>query len=130
MGQADARMNLESTFVVLHPDHSATTVPVTPAVFEEIDRRFDGFKHRVLVSCYSFDSDWSTWERHPAGDEIVCLLSGAARFVFQDGRTVELRAPGEFAIVPKGDWHTAKTTVPTTMLFVTPGAGTEHRPVG
>jgi len=124
-------VKLDSTFVVLHPDQSATPIAFTPAVFEELNRRFDGFSGRVLVSCFSFDSDWSEWERHPAGDELVCLLSGRARFLFEGSHpAVELREPGEFAIVPKGTWHTAKTTVPTKMLFVTPGAGTEHKSVG
>ena len=123
-------MNLDSTFVVLHPDQSATPIAFTPTVFEELNRRFNGFKGRVLVSCFTFDSDWTEWERHPAGDEIVCLLSGRARFLFEGSQAVELREPGEFAVVPKGAWHTAKTTVPTKMLFVTPGAGTEHKRVG
>ena len=124
-------MNLATTFVVLNPDLRTATVDVTPAVYEELDRRFDGFRGRVLVSCYTFDSDWPTWERHPAGDEIVCLLSGRAEFFFQDRKdSVELRQAGEFIVVPKGAWHTAKTSVPTTMLFVTPGEGTENKPVG
>ena len=123
-------MNLASTFVVMNPDLRAATVEVTPAVYEELDRRFDGFKGRVLVSCHRFDADWPSWERHPAGDEIVCLLSGRAKFFFQDRDPVELRQVGEFAVVPKDVWHTAKTTVPTTLLFVTPGEGTENKPVG
>jgi quercetin dioxygenase-like cupin family protein len=124
-------MNLASTFVVLHPNQSATPVEVTPTVYEELDRRFDGFKGRLLVSCYSFDADWPVWERHPAGDEIVCLLSGRARLVLEGATApVELRDPGAFIIVPKGIWHTAQTSVPTKMLFVTPGAGTENKPVG
>jgi hypothetical protein len=40
------------------------------------DRRFAGFKGHVLVATFAFDADWPTWERHPAGDELVCLLSG------------------------------------------------------
>ena len=124
-------MNLASTFVVLEPDHSATPVEFTPGLFEELGRRFDGFKGRILVACFSFDTDWAVWERHPAGDEIVCLLSGRVRFVFEgDSPAVELQEPGSFAIVPKGTWHTAKTSVLTKMLFVTPGEGTEHRPIG
>ena len=123
-------MKLESTFVVLHPDQSATPIEFTPTMFEELNRRFDGFEGRVLVSCFAFDSDWSEWERHPAGDEIVYLLAGRVRFLFEGERAIELRQPGEFAIVPKGTWHTAKTTVATKMLFVTPGAGTEHKRVG
>lgn len=123
-------MNLSSTFVVVNPDLSATPVDVTPTIWEELDRRFDQFKGRVLVSCFSFESDWPTWERHPAGDEIVCLLSGRATFLFEGGGApLELRERGEFAVVPKGVWHTAKTSVPTTMLFVTPGEGTENKPV-
>ena len=123
-------MKLESTFVVLHPDQSATPIEFTPTMFEELNRRFDGFEGRMLVSCFAFDSDWAEWERHPAGDEIVYLLAGRVRFLFEGERAIELRQPGEFAIVPKGTWHTAKTTVATKMLFVTPGAGTEHKRVG
>ena len=69
---------------------------------------------------------------HPAGDEIVCLLSGRATLALdRDGREeiVHLARPGAFAIVPKGTWHTARIAVPTQMLFVTPGAGTQNRPV-
>ena len=123
-------MNLASTFVVLQPDHSATPVELTSTLFEELNRRFDDFKGRLLVSCFSFDSDWAVWERHPAGDEIVCLLSGQVRFLFEGAAApIELHDAGAFTIVPKGTWHTAKTTVPTKMLFITPGAGTEHKPI-
>ena len=121
-------MNLSSTFVVMNPSLSAVPVPVTPTIYEELDRHFEGFKGRVLVSCYSFDKDWPTWERHPAGDEVVCLLSGHATFLLQgDGSPIEVRKAGDFVVVPKGVWHTAKTNVPTTMLFVTPGEGTQNK---
>jgi quercetin dioxygenase-like cupin family protein len=123
-------MNLASTFVVLNPDHSAAAVKVTPKVYEELDRRFEGFKDRLLVSCYSFDADWPSWERHPAGDEIVVLLSGRATFLFENKQDpLELRQAGDFAVVPRGVWHTAKTSVPTAMLFITPGESTEHRAI-
>ncbi|MBV9190616.1 MAG: cupin domain-containing protein [Betaproteobacteria bacterium] len=97
-------MNLKSTFAVLGPKLGVTPVPATPAHV------------------------WPTWERHPAGDEIVCLLSGRATFVLEDGKRIDVGEPGEFVIVPKGTWHTAKTTVPTKMVFVTPGEGTENKP--
>jgi len=125
-------LDLASTFVVIAPDHSATPVAVTPTIFEELDRRFDQFKGQLLVSSFSFDQDWSTWEMHPAGDEIVCLLSGEVTMVLDRNGVedpVHLRAPGSFAIVPKGTWHTARTEVPTQMLFVTPGEGTANRPI-
>jgi mannose-6-phosphate isomerase-like protein (cupin superfamily) len=125
-------LDLASTFVVVGPDHSATPVAVTPTIFEELGRRFDQFKGRLLVSSFTFDQSWSTWEMHPAGDEIVCLLSGDVTMALdRDGAEdlIRLREPGSFAIVPKGTWHTARTSVPTQMLFVTPGEGTENRPV-
>ena len=98
-------LDLASTFVVIDPDHSATPVAVTPTIFEELDRRFDQFKGRLLVSSFSFDQSWSTWERHPAGDEIVCLLSGEVTLALDRNgieELVHLRQHGAFAIVPKG----------------------------
>jgi|GEM_PF-389029 len=84
-----------------------------------------------LVCQFQFDADWGNWERHPAGEEMVFLISGAADFVLEvDGseQAHTLRAPGDFVLVPPGVWHTARTATPTTILLVTPGAGTEHRP--
>jgi mannose-6-phosphate isomerase-like protein (cupin superfamily) len=121
--------DLASTFVVIGPDQSATQVAVTPAIYEELDRNFDGFRGRYLVAQYSFDGDWPTWEIHPKGDEVVVLLSGAADLVLDEGgkhRVVKLAKPGEFVVVPKATWHTARIATPTTMLFVTPGEGTEN----
>lgn len=126
-----AAPEFDSTFVVLEPDLSAVAVPVTPTVFADLDARFDHCKGRVLISSFAFDSDWSTWEMHPHGDEIVCLLEGDVHVVFdQDGSeaVLHLAKPGAFAIVPRGTWHTARTSVPTRMLFMTPGEGTDHRP--
>ena len=37
-----APKNLSSTFIVMQPDQSAVPVEVSPTVFEELDRRFDG----------------------------------------------------------------------------------------
>jgi len=129
MSQA-ANFDLASTFVVVGPDQSAIPVAVTPSIFEELDRQFDNFKGRLLVSSFSFESDWSTWEAHPAGDEIVCLLSGDVMMVLDRNgveEIIHLREPGSFAIVPRGTWHTARTSVPTRMLFVTPGEGTQSK---
>jgi hypothetical protein len=58
--------HLSSTFAVLRPDQSAALVDVSPAVYEELDRRFDGFRGHTLVSSYRFESDWASWEMHPA----------------------------------------------------------------
>lgn len=121
-------LDLAATFIVLQPDHSALPVGVTPTLWQELDQRFEGFKGRLLVSCFSFDGDWDVWEMHPAGDEIVCLLSGRAALEFEGRGTVaELSVPGSYLIVPRGTWHIARTCVPTKMLFITPGEGTKNK---
>jgi quercetin dioxygenase-like cupin family protein len=124
--------DLASTFVVFKPDQRAALVQNGAGVFEALDRRFGGFKGHVLVSSFAFDSDWPSWERHPAGDELVCLLSGEVELVLElENRheVARLKKAGEFVLVPRNTWHTARTSVPTKMLFVTPGEGTENKPV-
>ena len=126
------RLDLASTFAVLGPDLRATLVDVTPTIYEELDERFDQFKGRLLISCFGFESDWPTWERHPAGDEIVCLLSGEVTMVLdRDGveDVTHLSDPGSYVVVPKGTWHAARTSVATKMLFITPGEGTENKAI-
>jgi hypothetical protein len=31
--------------------------------------------------------------------------------------------------VPRGTWHTTKVHAPSSMLFITPGEGTQNRPL-
>jgi mannose-6-phosphate isomerase-like protein (cupin superfamily) len=123
--------DMASTFAVLGPHGEAVPVDVTPTLYEDLGRRFDGFKGHHLVSEYRFNANWPTWEMHPAGDEIVCLLEGEAVFVLErrDGTEdiIELNSAGSYVIVPKGTWHTARIADSARMLFITPGEGTEHR---
>ncbi len=89
----------------------------------------DGSEGR-LVSLHSFRESWTSWERHPAGDEAVICTAGEITLIQElpDGtRKVALRA-GEYAINPRGVWHTADVAGHATALFITAGWGTEHRP--
>ena len=82
-----------------------------------------------LVSTFESRSDWSSWEMHPNGDELVLLLSGRLVLLFEaDGErwSEDVRA-GQFVVVPRGVWHTADVTEPGTALFITAGDGTTHR---
>ncbi len=82
-----------------------------------------------LASLIESDRDWSNWERHPEGDELIIQLDGQLLLILDregDLATV-LLGPGDFAIVPKGVWHTADVPRPGRALYVTPGAGTESR---
>jgi len=91
----------------------------------------DGAEGR-LVSCYEFSVSWDSWEMHPAGDEVVYLISGAVQLVqeFPDGRRETARlAAGEYTINPPGVWHTMDLeTLQAQALFITAGIGTQHRP--
>ena len=121
--------NLANTFAVLDPHLNVHLEKVTPSLYANLDKQYNEFKGHVLLSMHEFSADWPTWERHPAGDELVLLLSGAAEFVFRDGssdHTVELSEPGTYVVVPRNTWHTARVSEPTRMLFMTPGEGTEN----
>ncbi len=79
-----------------------------------------------LVMIFDDDADWTSWERHPHGDEVVVCVSGRITVIREDGR-VELGA-GEATVNPAGAWHTADLHERTRLLTITPGIGTEHRP--
>lgn len=122
--------DIQKSFVVVNKRMLADVVPVTETIWSDLDARYGDFAGHSLIASFSFEEDWPTWEVHPEGDEFVCLLSGDAEMILDadDGeQRVRLDTPGSFVIVPKGTWHTAKVHSPTTMLFVTPGQGTENR---
>ncbi len=121
---------IANTFVALDDASGARPLPVNEDFWPALIGGRLGTVSR-LVSQFSFDTDWASWERHPAGEEFVCLLEGSVEFVLEiDGehQRVALTEPGQFVLVPKNTWHTAKVTRPTRMLFITPGDGTENRP--
>ncbi len=73
---------------------------------------------------------WGMWECHHAGDEVVIVISGVARFI-QDvgGEQVHTRVTAGGAIInPAGVWHTADVEEPFSAVYLTPCPGTEHRP--
>lgn len=127
-----ATLNIAQTFVVLSPEKKASIEPVDAGLFQRLDANYAGFQGCELISCFEFEHDWSSWEMHPQGDETVILLSGQVTFVLQQDageKLVLLEQPGDFVVVPKNTWHRARTAVKTKLLFVTPGEGTQHKPL-
>lgn len=121
------------TYLHFRDDGRVTELPVSDGFWEKLAAgahpELDGGR---LMTAFAFSEPWSTWERHPAGEELVMLLSGSATVVLEEGgrqRTVSLREAGTFLLVPRDTWHTVRTSEPTTILLLTPGAGTQHRPV-
>jgi mannose-6-phosphate isomerase-like protein (cupin superfamily) len=118
---------LATNFIVLDSKQMATEIPVTPGIYEELDAKFEQFKECLLVSEYTFSSDWPSWEMHPKGDETLYLLSGETTLLlYSDGveSQIEFNVPGSFVIIPKGAWHTALVKTNCTILFITPGEDT------
>ena len=118
------------TFVQLTDGPNTMLLDVTPDFWQMLATR-DDLQGGRLISAYRFTEDWTSWERHPAGDELVIQISGAIDFVLQqpDGEhTVALRGRAA-VVVPRGVWHTARVLEPSEAIFVTRGDGTEHRPL-
>lgn len=89
----------------------------------------DGKESR-LVAIHTFSTPWDSWEVHPEGSEIVLCISGSIDVIQEiDGRhkRTALKA-SEYVINEPGVWHTADAFEPCTVLFITAGVGTQHRP--
>ncbi len=69
-------------------------------------------------------------EMHPDGDEVLYLVSGHARVVFEDERfgDVDMRA-GDGLVIPQGIWHRVDILEPCRIMYATPGPGGEFRPL-
>jgi len=94
------------------------------------ERHGDGLAEGRLVSLFRFEESWTSWEMHPAGEEVVCVVQGHMTLhqELADGSTQSWElGPGDYAINPRGAWHTADASEPVVALFITPGAGTTHR---
>ncbi|MBI1403214.1 MAG: cupin [Porphyrobacter sp.] len=90
----------------------------------------DGAEGR-LVSQHAFTESWTSWEMHPAGDEVVICTAGALVLVQEQADGTHTRtalAAGEYTINPPGVWHTADVPESATAIFITAGEGTQHRP--
>ena len=121
--------DLATTYVQLDDGPAAVPVEVDDEFWATIDRRPE-LQGGRLVGTFHNAEDWDMWEMHPAGDEVVCLLSGAVDVVLDepDGeRVVQLKA-GQTCIVPRGVWHRAIVGEPGDALHITRGEGTQHRP--
>jgi mannose-6-phosphate isomerase-like protein (cupin superfamily) len=130
MQTATDGFDLTSTYVQLDDGPAALTVEVDDTFWETIDQRPE-LQGGRLVGTFHNAQDWDIWEMHPAGDEVVCLLSGAIGVVLDEERgerVIELE-PGQTCIVPRGVWHRAVVRQPGDTLHITRGEGTRHRPL-
>lgn len=132
MGYDANRFNISSAYVVLEENGDAIPIAVSDRFFEDLKHQFGNFAGKRLVSQFRFEQDWKSWEMHPSGDELVYLLSGQADLILEQNgieHTVALNIPGDYVLIPRGTWHTARTHTQSSMLFITPGEETQHRAI-
>ena len=103
-----------------------------PEWYDEYEARHAGdMDEGRLVSLFRFEESWTSWEMHPDGEEVVCCLQGHMTLHQQlaDGteQSWEL-GPADYAVNPRGAWHTADAEEPVVALFITVGKGTTNRP--
>ena len=116
-------------YLHLHTDAEVHLEPVTPEFWPQIGDRSDLQTGR-LITGMATDSDWPTWEVHPAGDEVIILTAGVSRFHLDDGNDVteHVVAAPRYLLMPKGVWHTMDVVEPGRAVVITWGEGTEMRP--
>jgi mannose-6-phosphate isomerase-like protein (cupin superfamily) len=121
---------LDATYVHLRPDESAVTMEGGAKFWAGIAERRD-LDRGHLMGKTGQTKDWDHWERHPAGEEILTLLSGELELVLDmpGGEQRAVLRAGQTFVVPRGVWHRGIVRQPGQLMFITPGAGTEHRPV-
>ncbi|WP_426169069.1 cupin [Sandarakinorhabdus sp. DWP1-3-1] len=125
--------NLTESFI--HLGLGATAIPQPPFTdgswYQGYGERHDGDgADGRLVSMYSFTENWTEWEMHPAGEEVVLCTAGSITLhqEFADGGTATVTLqPGDYAVNPRGCWHTADIAGGATAVFITAGLGTEGR---
>jgi mannose-6-phosphate isomerase-like protein (cupin superfamily) len=124
-----ARFDLESTYLALDGAGRVAQLAGGPAFWASVDEQPAAGGTLVIVS--TGEGDWAHWEMHPKGDEVLVLLEGRARMLFEadGGEQVHDMAPGATLVVPAGTWHRAVEQRDMRMLFITHGEGTQHRPV-
>jgi quercetin dioxygenase-like cupin family protein len=133
---ADAKGATDITTTPIHLGLGSRARPVAgfawdPAVLGAYGEAVagDGIEGR-MVMIFDAAEDGDSWERHPAGDEVVICLSGRVTVIREvDGVEDPVHlAPGEAMINPGGVWHVVDVDGPARFMTITPGVGTEHRP--
>jgi mannose-6-phosphate isomerase-like protein (cupin superfamily) len=140
-GAARGAFDLHRTYIHLDGPWAAT-IDVSDSFWQELMTRDYrsapvtrvGEGGGWLVTSFHMSADTPTWEMHPEGDEVLHLVSGEMDVVLEEEggrgreRVIPLRA-GSTCIVPRGAWHRQIVRVPSDLLAVTFGRGSQHRPV-
>ncbi|MCA8980406.1 MAG: cupin domain-containing protein [Planctomycetes bacterium] len=130
-------IDLHDTYLVLQPDNRVESVLIDEHFWPDLMSGAPRTAGAQLVAetkgrlCAMMEmkGNWGAWEMHPAGDEVLVLLSGHLRLKLElpEGEQVVDFPAGHCCVVPAGVWHTADVLEPGTLLGMTAGSGTQHR---
>jgi mannose-6-phosphate isomerase-like protein (cupin superfamily) len=129
MTDLHAPLDLATTYLSLDGEGKVARHAVDEAFWRTINTNKELLG--TLITLTQSDRDWPHWEMHPKGDEILTLLEGEITLVIET-ESGEERVPlhtGETFVVPKGAWHRALVPAPYTLLAITYGEGTAHKPL-
>ncbi|MPY94091.1 MAG: cupin domain-containing protein [Acidimicrobiia bacterium] len=124
--------DLTTTYVRLDAEGGALPLVVDEDFWADVMAgRSTAIDSGTLVGAFPYGADWDQSEVHPAGDELVVLLEGRIDLILErdDGDERLALEAGKAVLVPRGVWHRAEVHTPGVALHVTPGAGTQHRPL-
>src|SRR5512139_1716435 len=104
------KYNLSADYLRLRPDASAEPLALGNDFWPQLmSGKLGDFHHEFLVTMGVHDRDWTSWECHPNGDEIVVVLTGRAVMVLETAageERIELVSPGDYVRIPRNTWHT------------------------
>ncbi|MDW3216225.1 MAG: cupin domain-containing protein [Ilumatobacteraceae bacterium] len=118
-------IDLTDTYLHLERGPGLNVLEIDEHFWPTIDERTD-LEDGRLVMATPVTADWSNWEMHPDGDEVILVTDGAVRIHTEAGDPVVVRAP-ELVVMPAGTWHTMDVVEPARVITITWGAGTRHR---
>ena len=120
---------LTETYLELRDGGAVEKIDVTPQFWPDLQSGRRAL-HGRLVMASPLREDMTHWEVHPAGEEILLLLSGKMTVVLEGSPDEKFALqPGEAFVVPRGRWHRLKVAEPGELVFMTEGDGTEHKPL-
>jgi mannose-6-phosphate isomerase-like protein (cupin superfamily) len=137
---AEDTIDLSKNYLLLEPDGTSAVLPGGGDFWSQLlsgkatdpgIQRLMGSEKGRLLAALPMGADWTHWEMHPAGDEILFMLEGKATFVLElsDGLKEIALGAGRLLVIPQGVWHTAKVSQPGRLMAITAGLRTQHRPM-
>jgi len=97
------------------------------AIKSQLRRLPEGHLLAVFQIASPDDLHSDIWEMHPAGDEVLLMLTGELDVEYSDGscRATSTLESGRGVVMPKGVWHRLLLREPGLLMALSPSHGTQ-----